>query len=242
MTQAPQPFEFIVTLRPAGKPEDVFTTKVMATKDYKAKEKALETYADHEILRAECALPRWRREIGHAIISEKEIEVDGQKCLEVETAHAVVLVGPQDVYASISKVRREAYYWGIYAGKKYGRLRGHAAVWFGTQQHRVGRKGTVKCGSKTTFQTCGGEIYYQATTGDTYREKGERKYAAFRAKEEAGRKKLQPRIDAGEFEPSKFESYNDAWNAFSKAKRELDIMNGPHFMRLYPKTEEAAAA
>lgn len=239
MTQAPQPFEFIVTLRPAGKPEDVFTTKVMATKDYKAKEKALETYADHEILRAECALPRWRREFGHAIISEKEIEVGGQKCLEVETEYAVVLVGPEDVYASVSKTEREAMYWGIWCSKKYGRLRGHAAQWFGTQQHRVGRKGVVKCGSKTTRQTCGAEIYHHAATGVTSKMQAEKRQAEFRAREEAGRAKLQPRIDAGEFEPSKFDSYRDAWNAFSKAKSKLGVVNGPYFMRLYPKAEVA---
>ncbi len=99
----------------------------------------------------------------------------------------------------------------------------------------MGRKTEVKSGAKTTFQVCGAEIYYQAATGDTYREKGEREAAAFRAKEEEARKKLQPRIDAGEFDPKNFDDYNKAWNAFSKAKRELGIMNGPFFNRLYPK-------
>jgi hypothetical protein len=242
MTQTPRTFEFIVTLRPKGQPEDVFTTKVQASKDYKAKEAALAKFADHEVLVAECNLPRWRREIGHAIISEKEIEVGGQKCLEVETAYAVVLVGPQDVYASISKVKREALYWGIYASKKYRRLRGHAAQWFTTQQHRFGRKGTVKPESRTTRQTCGGEIYYQASTGDDYVEKGKREAAAFRAKEEAGRKVLQPRIDAGEFDPKNFDSYRDAMMAFGRAKSKLGIANGPHFMRLYPAPPRGAAA
>jgi hypothetical protein len=239
MSNAATDFEFIVTLRPTGKLEEVFTTKVMAKKDYEAKKKALETYADHEVLRAECSTPRWRREFGHAIISEKEIEVSGQKCLEVETPYAVVLVGPEDVYASISKTEREAMYWGIWAGKKYGRLRGHAAVWFGTQKHRVGRKTEVKCGSKTTRQTCGAEIYRHAATGVTSKMIEEKRQAEFRAREEAGRAKLQPRIDAGEFDPKNFEDYNTAWRAFGKAKRELGIMNGPYFNRLYSKVEAA---
>ena len=42
MAQPTPTFEFIVTLRPKGQPEDVFTTKVQATKDYEAKKAALE--------------------------------------------------------------------------------------------------------------------------------------------------------------------------------------------------------
>jgi hypothetical protein len=239
MTQPTRNFEFIVTLRPKGEPENVTTTKVQAKDAHGAQKAALEDFEGFEVLTTDCALPRWRREFGHAIISEKEIDVGGQTCLEVETEFAVVLVGPQDVYASISKVKREALYWGIYASKKYRRLRGHAAMWFTTQQHRFGRKGTVKPEARTTRQTSGGEIYYQAATGDDYVSKGEREAAAFRAREEEGRKKLQPRIDAGEFEPSKFENYREAMRAFDKAKRELNIYNGPFFMRLYPKVEAA---
>jgi len=240
MTQPTPTFEFIVTLRPKGQPEGVFTTKVQAEDSHKAKKAALADRENHEVVATDCPIPRWRQQIGHAIISEKEIEVGGQKCLEVETAYAVVLVGPTDVYALISKVHREAMYWGIWASKKYRRLRGHAAQWFTTQQHRVGRKGTVKPESRTTRQVCGGEIYYLATTGDTYREKGEREAAAFRAREEEGRKVLQPRIDAGEFDPKNFDTYRDAMLAFGRAKSALHIHNGPHFMRLYPKQETAA--
>ena len=239
MTQPTPTFEFIVTLRPKGQPEDVFTTKVQATKDYEAKTLALASHEDHEVLAAECNLPRWRREFGHAILSEKEIDVGGTRCLEVETEFAVVLVGPQDVYGSVSKTKREAMYWGIYGSKKYGRLRGEAAMWFMTQQHRFGRKGGVKPDARSTRQSCAAEIYCHAATGVTSQMKGEKSAAEFRAKEEAGRLILQPRIDAGEFEPKNFDSYRDAMIAFDRAKRALNIHNGPFFMRLYPKVEAA---
>jgi hypothetical protein len=235
MSNADRNFEFVVTLRPKGRPLEVFAQTVEAKDSTEAKKVALEKDSTLESIREDCTTARWRREIGHEILSEKEVVISGQKCLEVETPYAVILVGPEDVYASISKVRREAYYWGIWASKKYGRLRGHAAVWFETQQHRFGRKGTVKGGAKTTFQVCGAEIYYQATTGDTYREKGERERAAFRAREEEGLKKLQPRIDAGEFDPKNFESYNEASRAYGKAKNELGIYNGTYFGNLYPR-------
>ena len=235
-------FEFIVTLRPQGKPEEVFTTKVEAQDAHGARKAALEAHKCHEIVAADCATPRWRREIGHAILSEKEIMVGDYPCLEVETMFAVVLVHGGEVHASISKVKRAAYYWGVFASKKYGRygrLRGVAAMWFMTQSHRVGRKGNVSPDSRTTQRTCGAEIYSQATSGVDHADVARKRQAEFEAREEAGRKKLQPRIDAGEFEPEKFESYLDAMMAFDSAKRELGILNGPYFMRLYPKQEVA---
>jgi len=239
MTHATSDFEFIVTLRPEGEPGGVFTTTVMAKEDIEARKKALEGRDGHEVVSTDCATPRWRREFGHAIISEKEIDVGGQKCLEVETPFAVVLVGPQDVYASISKTEREAMYWGIYGGKKYGRLRGYAAMWFMTQQHRVGRKGGVKPDARTTRMSCGAEIYHHAASGITSKMIGERQAAEFRAREEAGRAKLQPRIDAGEFDPKNFDDYRDAMIAFDRAKRALHIYNGPFFNRIYSKVEAA---
>ena len=239
MAQTAHAFEFIVTLRPEGEPENVFTTKVMALGDSEARKAALAEHGEHEVISTDCVTPRWRREFGHAIISEKEIEVGGQKCLEVETPFAVVLVGPQDVYGSVSKTEREAMYWGIYGSKKYGRLRGEAAMWFMTQQHRVGRKGGVKPDARTTRMSCGAEIYHHAATGITSKMIGDQRAAEFRAKEEAGRAKLQPRIDAGEFEPKNFDSYRDAMVAFDRAKSKLGIYNGPFFMRLYPKVEAA---
>jgi len=240
MTQPTPTFEFIVTLRPKGQPTKVFTTTVQATKDYEAKTLVLASHEDHEVLASECNIPRWRREFGHAILSEKEIEVGGTKCLEVETEFAIVLVGPQDVYGSISKTKREAMYWGIYGSKKYGRLRGEAAMWFMTQEHRFGRKGGVKPDSRTTRQTCGAEIYRHAATGVTSQMIGDKRTAEFLAREEAGRAKLQPRIDAGEFDPKNFDSYRDALIAFGQAKSKLNIHNHPHFMRLYPKQGTAA--
>lgn len=245
MTQSTPNFEFIVTVRPKGMPEDVFTMKVQAKDVQDAKRLALEEHKGFEVLATDCPLPRWRREFGHAIISEKEVFVGkregwaGTRCLEVETEFAVVLVGPQDVYGSVSKTEREAMYWGIYGGKKHGRLRGEAAMWFMTQQHRVGRKGGVKPDARSTRQTCGAEIYRHAATGVTSKMLTDQQIAERRAKEEAARLVLQPRIDAGEFEPKNFDSYHDAMMAFDNAKSKLGLYNAPFFMRLYPKVEAA---
>ena len=113
-------------------------------------------------------------------------------------------------------------------------------MWFMTQQHRVGRKGGVKPDARSTRQSCGAEIYRHAATGVTSKMLMEQQILERRAKEEAGRLLLQPRIDAGEFEPKNFDSYRDAMLAFGRAKSKLGIYNAPHFMRLYPKVEVAA--
>ena len=113
-------------------------------------------------------------------------------------------------------------------------------MWFMTQEHRFGRKGGVKPDARSTRQSCAAEIYCHAATGVTSQMKAEKSAAEFRAKEEAGRLILQPRIDAGEFDPKNFDSYRDALIAFGRAKSKLNIHNAPHFMRLYPKAEVAA--
>lgn len=243
MAQATRNFEFTVTLHPVGEPKKVFTKDVKASDDLKARKAARENDegVEYTVLSTHCDTPRWRREFGHAILSEKEIDVGGQKCLEVETEYAVVLVGPEDVYASVSKTKREAMYWGVFASKKYRRLRGHAAMWLMTQPHRVGRKGTVKPEARTTRQTCGGEIYTHAATGVTHLEEALERQAEFAAKEEEGRAKLQTWIDAGEFDPKNFDSYSKALCAFNQAKFTLGIHNGPFFMRLYPAPSVEAA-
>ena len=112
-------------------------------------------------------------------------------------------------------------------------------MWFMTQSHRIGRKGGVKPDARSTRQTCAAEIYRHAATGVTSQMISDKSHAEFMAKEEAGRAKLQPRIDAGEFDPKNFDTYREALIAFGRAKSKLGIQNHPHFMRLYPKVEVA---
>lgn len=177
-------FKFMITIRPEEDHGWTRTIEVVAHSAKEARQAAHNLHPGIKVLAVECETPRWRREIGHVITSEKKIKVGGfYECLEVETPYAVVLVYDGEVHACVSKTKREALYWGVYSHKKHGRLRGTGAMWLCTQQHRVGRKGKVSPDARSTRCCCGAEIYLLAATGDDFDERARRSREAFAAEQ-----------------------------------------------------------
>ena len=190
MTHAAKDFQFTVTLHLEGDPRAVFTVDLLGRDDLEIRKKVEERHPGNKVLNVHCDLPRWRREFGHKIVSERTVFVGktesfkGYECLEVETEFATVLVGPDDVYASISKTEREAVYWGIFASRKYGKLRGVGIMWLMTKHYQVGRRTRISANrSKYCRMSCGAEIYGHAATGVTSKMLGEQRVAEFLAKE-----------------------------------------------------------
>lgn len=67
-------FEFTVTLHPVEDPRAVFTVDLVGRTDSEIRAKADELHPGNKVINVHCATPRWRREIGHMILSDGVVQ------------------------------------------------------------------------------------------------------------------------------------------------------------------------